>query len=77
MPYTYLTCTCIMYMWTVMWRLTPVLLRLFTICKLSSQHKEKAQILCNQPPVWFCPQLNAGLELFGHGHLATLYRGGG
>ena len=34
----------------------------------------KPQILCNQPPVWFCLQLNAGFELFGHrhGHLTTL-----
>ncbi len=34
----------------------------------------KLQTLCNQPPVWFCLQLNAGFELFGHGHshLATL-----
>jgi hypothetical protein len=52
-----------LYMWTVVWRLKKV----------------KAKILCNQPPVWFSPQLNAGLELFGHGHghLATLYMGGG
>ncbi len=25
-----------LYMWTVVWRLTPVLLQLLTICKLSS-----------------------------------------
>jgi hypothetical protein len=29
-----------MYMWTVVWRLTPVLLRLFTICKLSIKFTE-------------------------------------
>ncbi len=67
MSYIHLTCVCIRG-------------RLLKYCvkvgvKAIIKVESKLQILCNQPPVWFCLQLNAGFELFDHvhRHLATLH----
>jgi hypothetical protein len=79
MSYALLTPNMYMYnMWTVVWRLTPVLDCLQSANFVLST-KKRPRFFVIDPSVWFCPQLNAGLELFSHGHchLATLYMGEG